>query len=464
MSEPNSIRDMYPEPEDFFPPARSLPATLKVVEGGGSVAQLKIRRERMGLSVGDVCSRLKMTPRQIHAMENGSTEGLPPGGYARAFVKSYARLLELDPDAVASALLGSLEESPIHTEFPINNKFQRRASADEIEIRMPSEQPASATPQRSTSASDGFGGQIHDGLSRAVLVLALLGGLGLAGYRWGQDALAFAQEQWLLWQTQAQTATPELSIAQSMPPETNVAPANLETAESAAEQLAQAEPLPTPSVGADETLVSSTVAYDPRLAAAETGDRFGNSAIPAKKALADVAAFKNDASSGTVRGVVSGASGDMAEPAPDTAAGRTRTTLVGVKAEPKPPPYNSRIVGDDISAASPSASAAVAASPVISPMAPAVSNPGTPSGALGSGRPPSLRMTFYERCWVTVRDRNGNVLLSQMNDPGTEKVVEGKGPFKVILGNAHEVKVRHRGKIVDLAPYIREDVARVTLD
>ena len=55
------------------------------------------------LSVGDVAQTLKLGPRQVEALEDGDWQGLPGQTFVRGFVRNYARLLQLDPDAAAGA-------------------------------------------------------------------------------------------------------------------------------------------------------------------------------------------------------------------------------------------------------------------------------------------------------------------------------------------------------------------------
>ena len=47
--------------------------------------------------------------------------------------------------------------------------------------------------------------------------------------------------------------------------------------------------------------------------------------------------------------------------------------------------------------------------------------------------------------------------------PGSVEPVKGVPPFDIILGNAHVVTLVFRGKPVDLSPYTRQNVARLTL-
>ena len=61
-------------------------------------------RERLGLTVEDVASQIKFAPRQIEALEAEDYLRLPEAVYLRGFVRSYAKILHLDPQALLAAL------------------------------------------------------------------------------------------------------------------------------------------------------------------------------------------------------------------------------------------------------------------------------------------------------------------------------------------------------------------------
>lgn len=61
---------------------------------------LRLTRESRGESIGDVADALKLTYRQIEAMEAGRFDLLPGPAFVRGFVRNYARHLGLDPAAV----------------------------------------------------------------------------------------------------------------------------------------------------------------------------------------------------------------------------------------------------------------------------------------------------------------------------------------------------------------------------
>lgn len=84
---------------------------------------LREAREHLGLSIEDVENRLKFAPHQIEALEADDYGNLPEMSFVRRFVRSYARLLKLDPEP----LLASLPAIPV----------QPSLYATSIEVAMP---------------------------------------------------------------------------------------------------------------------------------------------------------------------------------------------------------------------------------------------------------------------------------------------------------------------------------------
>lgn len=90
----------------------------------------------------------------------------------------------------------------------------------------------------------------------------------------------------------------------------------------------------------------------------------------------------------------------------------------------------------------------------------------TTDGGTGMTTPvkSGLRFVVEKDSWVEVRDRADNVVFSQRLSAGSEQLVEGSGPFSVVLGNAPGVKLYWRAQAVDLQPHTRGDVARLVLE
>lgn len=91
---------------------------------------LREAREKLGLSVADVANRLKFAPRQIEALEEDNFARLPEIAFVRGFVRSYARLLQLDPQPLLAALPQPVAQPAIPTASPAN------------EVRFPDSQTA----------------------------------------------------------------------------------------------------------------------------------------------------------------------------------------------------------------------------------------------------------------------------------------------------------------------------------
>ncbi len=73
-----------------------------------------------------------------------------------------------------------------------------------------------------------------------------------------------------------------------------------------------------------------------------------------------------------------------------------------------------------------------------------------------------------------MRDRDNNVVLSQVGAAGSERAVGGQGPWSLVIGYAPGVKLFWRGQSVDLlfwrgqsvdlAPHTKGEVARLVLE
>ena len=76
-------------------------------------ALLRAAREAAGLTQDAVAQQLKLAPRQVRAIEEDDYARLPGRTFVRGFVRNYARLLRVDPDAVVAALPGHESGSPL---------------------------------------------------------------------------------------------------------------------------------------------------------------------------------------------------------------------------------------------------------------------------------------------------------------------------------------------------------------
>lgn len=61
---------------------------------------LRVARQLAGLSQEDIAGKLKLSPRQIAAIETGDWSALPERTFTRGFMRNYARLVGVDPDSL----------------------------------------------------------------------------------------------------------------------------------------------------------------------------------------------------------------------------------------------------------------------------------------------------------------------------------------------------------------------------
>lgn len=284
---------------------------------------LREARVRLGLSVADVSGRIKFAPRQIEALEADDFARLPEIAFVRGFVRSYARLLQLDPAAMLAALPQSGAPSAPEAENIL------------AEVPFPS----------ATNKSNIIW------LAAALVV-----------------AVALVLFAWLRGTTSDVTSTSRAKV----------------------ETLVLPEALPV-------------------------------SAIP-----------------------------DSAMPATEIPA--SAIPAATAPAAPVAPPVV--------------AQPAIAHPTVISPVVvPAVQPPVKSDAANGAAQAAGpIRLTFDVDAWVEVKDKDGKILLSQLNHAGIPQNVGGSPPFSLVIGNASGVHLFYKGKPVDLAPHTKVAVARLTLE
>jgi cytoskeleton protein RodZ len=75
-----------------------------------------------------------------------------------------------------------------------------------------------------------------------------------------------------------------------------------------------------------------------------------------------------------------------------------------------------------------------------------------------------ILLEFDQISWVEIKQANGRILLSQLNQAGTRQLIEGLPPFDLVIGNAAHVRLKYNDAAVDLRPYFKVDVARLALE
>ncbi len=125
---------------------------------------LAARRQQLNLSVEDVAMRVRLAARQIVALEANDFAALPGMATVRGFVRSYAKLLGLDPEPLVAMLVIAPNPTiePVATRRPLPaSDFNNRRYASSI------------THRRSARRLAGF----------AAVLLVFVGAMAFIAYR-----------------------------------------------------------------------------------------------------------------------------------------------------------------------------------------------------------------------------------------------------------------------------------------
>lgn len=101
--------------------------------------------------------------------------------------------------------------------------------------------------------------------------------------------------------------------------------------------------------------------------------------------------------------------------------------------------------------------------PAVAPDAAVPATPEPVAAALSTGGG-VLRFDFAEDSWVEIRDASGRVIHRQLNPAGSSAEVRGRPPFRLLVGNAAQVRMTYNGRPIDLKPFVDVAVARFTLE
>ncbi|HEU5282636.1 MAG TPA: RodZ domain-containing protein [Burkholderiales bacterium] len=312
----------------------------------GPGALLAAERSAQGLGAGDIARQLKLSVRQVEALERDDYGAFAGMVFVRGFLRNYAKLLDLDPEPLVAMT------------YPTD-----------------AAQPGTVSPPVAGELGAGRGARPMRGWLLGALVLIVLVVAAIFEGR-QREVPRRALE------SVPQTAPSAVRQAKS-PGATDAAPAARERA---------------PAASADQAPPAAAPRSVPPVTPAAT--------------LAPPAAT----------------------PAPPGA------TPAPPGATPAPP------------GATPATTAATLDAAAVSSEAPA---------ALDEKQ---LRLRFDGASWVEVKDAHGAVIFSQLNDAGSERVVQGRAPLSVVIGNAHSVRLSYGDRPVDLSPHTKVDVARLVLE
>lgn len=129
-------------------------------------------------------------------------------------------------------------------------------------------------------------------------------------------------------------------------------------------------------------------------------------------------------------------------------------------------PESAPVLAAPVAASEPAPPSVMATVPAPVPVAPPVSVPVSDAPVAPAKTAEAvLKLGFSKPSWVEIKDRNGQVIFSQLSPAGAQRDISGQPPFALVIGNAGNVTVTYKGNAVDLSSRrSKDDVARLTLE
>jgi cytoskeleton protein RodZ len=127
-------------------------------------------------------------------------------------------------------------------------------------------------------------------------------------------------------------------------------------------------------------------------------------------------------------------------------------------------PAESVVESAPVTAAEPSSvDVASVVPPAVVPEQAAPPTAATPPSSSAPDTKP-LAFHFRGKSWVEVKDASQQIILTGQYVEGNRELVTGRPPYQLVIGNAAQVELVYGEQPVDLKPYTRAEVARLSLD
>lgn len=394
--------------------------TRVVADSGDDIGpgqRLREAREAAQISLGEVASRMRLDPRVLELLENDHYERLHGPTFVRGYLSGYARLLDLPERPILEAyerhdhrppaLVSELGRKPeVHvSDFPVRMVTYVIAGLLVVLVVLwwQSRQLHTATPERAQESMQSTQQSMGPSATDTAAADASAASAGSTASMPAAN-MASAGTSTLPMPGTAPVATQDLQ------PETSSASPQTPTARADGE-IAKIETTPV-EVRPAQQVDSQSQHGAP--SATPPAPLIAEATAASGAANADEAATgQTDPQSEPL------AAGDISEPAADAGAGENAAgnETANVQA-PRPEPLP------------------------------------------GSDR---LAIQLKRESWVEIYDRGGGRLYYSLAGEGTEVVVEGAGPMRVLLGDVEGAAVAYNGEPFDLSRYRGRSVVRFTV-
>ncbi len=371
---------------------------------GGAGKRLASARAEMNLSAQDVAAQLNLSARVIDALESDDYSSLPGATFVRGYLRAYAKLVGVDE--------ASLLESTDAAFAPLGgDKGRRTASLPMAPMRR----------RRLTG----------------VFLMVLLG-LAAGVVWWGARTQWIDVSQWL----------PRLKSAQ----EPQIAP----------DSRNQRAALATPEIDLAVLALRDDIDDDRDADVSDSPGSFAG----------------GEASAAAPASALAGADADASAGIDESHAGEATAAVVSVGADP-----DATDVSPTPAVAGPSAQATSSPARIVpaAAMAAEATLPGTVAlarpASLAAVVPPQAAATHTQTAvedvlvirttaasWAEVFDADDNRLLYALLQEGERRELEGRAPFRLVLGNTPAVELKLNDRTVATSQYARTDrSARFTI-
>src|ERR1043166_6678588 len=93
-------------------------------------ARLRDARERRGISLRQIANATKISVAVLEALERNDISRLPGGIFGRAFVRSYATEVGLDPEETIRDFIGQFPQDSVTAGHPASHRTEDHGAGD----------------------------------------------------------------------------------------------------------------------------------------------------------------------------------------------------------------------------------------------------------------------------------------------------------------------------------------------
>ena len=393
--------------------------------------ELRVARERAGISRDSMAERLRLAVEQFDALENDDYAELPPPAFVRGYFRAYARELGLDPDEYIAAYNRS------------------GVSARDPEIR--------TGGGVADTSPGGRGGLI------GLLLIALVAAGGIGAWWYQQGAIDGGGDSGA-----GDSVEQERSATDTDPDGERGAADSADGAKGVTDTHDNA----TATDGGNDGAGSGGGNTDAASAADDDAADEQTASVDVEAAEATAATTQDE---GNAREADAGDSADDGEAADDEGEESVAAKIDREALESATDEATSDAAGESRTDADAESDAVAAGEDDASGSTPN-SEPGSTSPAAtdsptraateaaGSG-PDEITLEFSSRSWLEVYDDRERELVYTLYFGSEPITLEGWAPFEIFLGNSPAVEVRFNGERIDKSDFTRSNnTARFVVD